>query len=308
MISSGAGTSAKSSRQWLWLMSLAAIVMTVMITMPLASRLDPVIGDFLLLHHQNLDTDPSEEVVVVAITEETLAQFPYRSPIDRQFLAELVQTIDSRSPKSIGLDILLDSPSELTKDRQLLDTIDMAEAPVILANTMLGNGLTPSQLAYLKDVTKDRLSGSIVLQRDKIDGVVRHIPIISDGVGNRIPTFASMLARPEVFNAPGPGRLLHQPSSPGGVGPFPKYPAHTVALLPSEWLAGKIVLIGTDLPSTDRHLAPIAAPNRSIDGTLSGIEVHAHILSQILQERSLPTISQWGHFAIVTLATIVSAM
>ena len=28
------------------------------------------------------------------MTEETLAQFPYRSPVDRAFIADLIRTVD----------------------------------------------------------------------------------------------------------------------------------------------------------------------------------------------------------------------
>ena len=33
------------------------------------------------------------DIVIVAITEDTLAQFPYRAPIDRQFLTDLLKAL-----------------------------------------------------------------------------------------------------------------------------------------------------------------------------------------------------------------------
>ena len=44
----------------------------------------------------------SKDVVIAAITEDTVAQFPYRSPVDRAFLAELIQTLDRKGAKVIA--------------------------------------------------------------------------------------------------------------------------------------------------------------------------------------------------------------
>ncbi len=287
-------------------MSAVAILLAIAITTPLTSRLDPVIGDFLLAHHQREVAKPAQDIVIVAITEESLAALPYRSPIDRQFLAKLVKTIDAGSPKIIGLDILLDSPTEPTKDQQLFEVIDTAATPVVLANVTGRNGLTEKQASYLSGVLEKQLSGSIVLQRDEIDGVLRHLPLLQDENGNNIPAFASVLANPENPPSYKPGRILYQPAMQNGSASFVTYPAHTLDLLPPEWFSGKTVLIGTDLPIIDRHRPPVANSGSTSDGSLPGIEVHAHILNQLLAERSVYTISYWHVLALVLLTTSLS--
>ncbi|MCH8835011.1 MAG: CHASE2 domain-containing protein, partial [Proteobacteria bacterium] len=35
------------------------------------------------------------DIVVVAVTEDTLAALPYRSPLDRRFLADLLRTLEA---------------------------------------------------------------------------------------------------------------------------------------------------------------------------------------------------------------------
>ncbi|MDX1540366.1 MAG: CHASE2 domain-containing protein, partial [Geminicoccaceae bacterium] len=62
-----------------------------------------------------------DEIVVVAIDEAALAELPYRSPIDRAFLATVLQAILDVGPAAIGIDILFDRPSEPAKDRALED-------------------------------------------------------------------------------------------------------------------------------------------------------------------------------------------
>src|SRR5689334_10002734 len=51
---------------------------------------------------------PHPRLVLIGITEETLAPFPYRSPVDRGFLAGLLDHLAAAGVAAIGLDILLD--------------------------------------------------------------------------------------------------------------------------------------------------------------------------------------------------------
>jgi CHASE2 domain-containing sensor protein len=60
--------------------------------------------------------EQSKDIVIVAINEATLEQFQYRSPLDREFIAKLLQTLEKKGAKVIGLDILLDQPTEQSKD------------------------------------------------------------------------------------------------------------------------------------------------------------------------------------------------
>ena len=58
----------------------------------------------------------SKEVVVVAINEATVTQFQYRSPIDREFLSKTLKTLEKKGAKAIGLDVIIDQPTEIFKD------------------------------------------------------------------------------------------------------------------------------------------------------------------------------------------------
>src|SRR3954463_4378205 len=75
---------------------------------------------------------PDPRVVLIGITEETLAAFPYRSPIDRGFLARLLDSLEAAGVTAIGLDILLDRPTEPVKDAALRATIRREDVPVVV--------------------------------------------------------------------------------------------------------------------------------------------------------------------------------
>lgn len=52
-----------------------------------------------------------DRIVVLALKESTLAGLACRSPIDRAFLARLVERLEAKGARAIGLDILIDSPT-----------------------------------------------------------------------------------------------------------------------------------------------------------------------------------------------------
>ncbi len=73
----------------------------------------------------------SPDIVIVTITEDTLKNFPYRSPIDRQFLSDLLRTLAARGPRAIGLDVLFDQPTEPEKDAALRATLRQLKVPLV---------------------------------------------------------------------------------------------------------------------------------------------------------------------------------
>ena len=62
---------------------------------------------------------PSDRIVIIGITEETIDQLPYRSPVDRGFLAKILEAMEAGRPEAIGLDLLFDQPTEPGKDQAL---------------------------------------------------------------------------------------------------------------------------------------------------------------------------------------------
>ncbi len=234
-------------------------------------RLEPGLADEALAL---VAPAPDDRVVVLAIDEDTVDGLPARSPVDRQFLAEVVRAVDAARPAAIGLDLLLSRPTDAAKDAALREAIATAQAPVIIAweeaNVRGGDtaqGLSRRETEFAASFGARR--GRADLPRDIADGLVRQLP-----EAGAVPPFA--LALSEVAGGPGvmpAGRIVWAD------GAFPVYSARLASMLPAAWLEGKIVLVGTDLAEVDRHRTPWAAGE---GGDAPGVVIHAHIVSQIL--------------------------
>ncbi|MTI44758.1 adenylate cyclase [Roseibium hamelinense] len=292
-----------TSSSFKWGAGALAVFISVLIALPIAGRLDPVLGDLVVLNLMPKAYDAEDQIVVVTITEETLAKFPYRSPIDRGFLADLITVIDAAQPASIGLDILLDSTSEPEKDRRLFAALSGAQKRIVLASVS-DDFLTEGQAEQLKLSLSFGRPGSVKLQRDDADGVLRHLPQLHDE-GMLLLTEA--MAGRRFSETPFASRILYQVSRDGTPVLFPKYPAHTVELLPQEWFRNKHVLIGTDLPGVDRHPTPLVSVGGTAAGSMAGIEVHAHLLGQLLSSRNLPVPTFTQAIGILMAAALAAA-
>jgi class 3 adenylate cyclase/CHASE2 domain-containing sensor protein len=237
---------------------------------------------------------PSEpqdsRIDIVAIRESTLRQFPYRSPVDRAFLAMLLSTLASRRPSAIGLDILFDQPTERAKDELLRQTLTLLKVPIIVAYSDKSSIVTPEQLAYLNDFVPPNLRGNVTLPEDQYDTVRYVFPGARDEKGHFVPGFARAIAA--AIGKPSPAvavPIVWHGRPFRDVSPFREFPAQTAGILPASWLAGKIILIGADLSlREDRHRTPFAAVLPGGEGTMPGVVIHAHALAQLLDNRRSP--------------------
>ncbi len=232
--------------------------------------------------------EQSSEIVIVGITEETLSAFAYRSPIDRKFIGELLLRLEKNSVRAIGLDILIDQKTETHKDAFLRRTLSTLEVPIVAATANADSGLTQSQESFLDDFLTDVRKGSIAVIKDPFDGVVRNIPV---RMSSNLPAesgFSARIAESVGIELPEEDVLAidfkHGPDSRTSY--FPIYPAHDIEWLPEVWFAGKIVLIGFELGFEDRHPTPLTRIHAH-KNELSGVQIHAQALSQLLQERKI---------------------
>ncbi|MCB1456905.1 MAG: CHASE2 domain-containing protein, partial [Nitratireductor sp.] len=104
---------------WSWVI---VIVLFTLVTALVSRPVENLLSDLLSSTSSPFVGKP-DGVVVVAIGEETLKQFPYRSPIDREFLAGVVAAVAKARPKAIGIDILFDQATEPAKDGELARVI-----------------------------------------------------------------------------------------------------------------------------------------------------------------------------------------
>src|ERR1700730_3552412 len=89
-------------------------------------------ADFVTAKFSKRLKSQHQSIVLVYVSETTLERFPYVSPIDRKFLAELIQAVDDAGAKVIGLDIILDRYTEAEKDEKLRQAVRHTKAQMVL--------------------------------------------------------------------------------------------------------------------------------------------------------------------------------
>jgi adenylate cyclase len=109
--------------------SIAAALLSTRPPSPLAAAERLV--EAVAYHFLGPEGRSASDVVVVGITEETLSAFPYRSPIDRAFLASVIDTLARSGVRAVGLDVVLDRPTEPAKDAALRRALTRTDVPVV---------------------------------------------------------------------------------------------------------------------------------------------------------------------------------
>ena len=263
------------------------------------------------LHHAAFvaPAPPRDDIVLVLIEETTLSKFPYRSPIDRAFVAELIAGLSALSPAVIGVDLLFDQPTEEAKDFPLFDLLDAAEDPPVFV--VVGDeedGLTSAQTDWLMAMTGGMRVAQAALLRDPFNDATRAAPAAREIRGRDVPAFSVALARAAGASAGDESyEIFFTPPEPGA--DFTKrYVAGFHQYLTAEQIEGKIVLIGALLSGADRHRTPLDAIS---DGELTpGVEAHAQAVAQLMDGKRLIETPIWSELALAALSAglVVLAM
>jgi adenylate cyclase len=225
----------------------------------------------------------ASNVVVVGITEETLSAFPYRSPIDRAFLASVIDALARSGVVAIGLDIVLDRPTEPSKDAALRRALTHTDIPVVAISVAPDTIMSAGQRRFLASFLDGVRTGDANLARDRFDDTVRdHVPM-HPSTGK--PSFPAAIAAALGVTAPERPFRIEWRRSRGHVGPdVPTYPAQSIALLPADWLKGKVALIGSLIAGSDEHRTVASAFGQPS----FGVDIHAQVVSQLLDRRAVP--------------------
>jgi class 3 adenylate cyclase/CHASE2 domain-containing sensor protein len=254
--------------------------------------------------------EPHPSIVIASITEETLATLEYRQPVDRAFLARVVNQLREKGAAVIGLDFLFDQPTVKDKDDALRQALNDWPVPPVVAWAGFGEGLTKKQVdtieAFFAGVRVRR--GFATLDTDE-DGTVRRIfPGREEDVTKKWePSLPGALAQQVGVEPPRQAiGLSYLTRDPLRLPAFESYEAHLIGDLPGPLFKGKTVLIGADLPDADRHRTPLATVLGHAAGSLPGVVVHAHALSQILDGRKLPRVSGVAEILLSLLAAILA--
>lgn len=288
--------------QWLMLaISLLSLVTFLSLTQPLP-RVDRLLQDSA---RAALAPPPSEDIVIVAIDERSLAAIG-RWPWRRSIHAELVRRIAAGSPKCIGLNLMLAGPH-----------LSHPDDDAALARAMHDSGcvvLPMSVSAPAPQRLHERLPEPMLAQAaagighthlaiDQ-DGVVRSLYLHEGFPGRMRPHFALALQQAAEGRAEPPlprMSFAHQPSLradqqvllfANGPGRF-KTVSYVDVLggkVPPDVIAGRYVLVGPTAPSLgDVH----ANTSPDVPGLMSGVEIFANVLQSLTDGRPVVIAKPW---------------
>jgi adenylate cyclase len=258
--------------------------------------------------------EEDKRILLVPYIQDTLRATAKRSPLDRVILSRALTNLDRMGAKSIGIDILIDQPQP--DDAQLFATLKSMKTPVWLAfanRQTAGDEIEQWQQDFMEDWAR-QLSGSQVRKASvrfepDSDNVLRRWPSQPPGLPPFMP-LALAGARPD-FNYQGSVDFRSPINSERNI--FTSLPIDLFAdpgnaLLFADQVRGRIVLVGGQLPDVDQF----EIPSSRIGGpTISGLEVHASMLAQLL-DRRLPSPagsgSLWALAILVVLCGAFTAM
>jgi class 3 adenylate cyclase/CHASE2 domain-containing sensor protein len=292
---------------------LCAVAMQLLVgNVSVLSRVDQFVQDWEVAGIFARPEAQDPDIVIVAVDEDTLSQFPYRSPVDRAFLSNLIQKIASHHPAAIESDFLFDQPTEQDKDLALAKTLRTTQVPLVISYVADKNVVTPEQLAFEDAIVPLNLRAMANEPTDQFD-TARYVYPGEMVKGHYIPGVARAVAAKVGVKTPAeevPIIWKGRPK-PTDTDPHPKffkqYPANTAAFLPDSWFRGKIVLIGSDVTLVDRHRTPFSSVLAGDEGQLPGIVIQAHSLSQLLHHKVSPVLGWRIDFLVALLMALIGA-
>lgn len=287
-------------------------------------------------------TEASQDIVMIWLDEQTMKALPFRSPVPRDFLADLNDKLAAASPKLIAYDIFLKDPSFPRADQALAESLKNMNAYAVMP-MRIGECEKPSvdgcvdlPLPLFADSLKG--TGLADLPFNPFDSVVRKARFSFDTDLGPAPSFASLIFEKaegkktnDVINDKdtwphiGPFSLtpfikkdkeifIRFAGAPGTIGGkenvFKVFPAHIAAkgLIPQAWLKDKIILVGAAYEDLqDSYLTPYYAKFTNY-ARMNGVEIHANILSSLLTKQFYYMFERWQYWTLIAIALMFSLM
>ena len=246
-------------------------------------------------------------VVIVAIDEPSFRELGLHWPFPRRTHAELIERAASDGALVIAFDLLFAEATNAADDGRMADAIRRARN-VVLAKTREKSQTSVSREWTLVEPLPELIeagarTGEVGVDPDA-DFVVRMMPSFADSFDREIVRLAHAKEAAGVSNAV---QTLVRYEGPHGSFPTVHYyQALSPGMLPAGFFKDKIVLIGLDVhasPEVTRRQADLYnSPFLDAEGgVMPGVEIHANIISNLLQGRALIPASQ-------TLNTMVAGL
>ena len=252
--------------------------------------------------------DPN--IVIVGVTEPVMQNFPYRSPLNRGFIADLLSELDAKQPRVIVLDYLFDQPTEKALDDKLRRVLHTLKTPLVVSYFEAGSEVSADQTAYLNAFVPPKARAVANIGTDQTDTARWILPghATSGGqyllsVPRRVVEIAGVATEneqvPIVWRAdPGENEMAFREVSACVVGFSGCLP---LSLYPASYFANKIVLIGSDLTLVDQHRTPFATQPGNNKATMPGVFILAYAIAQLLEHRDPPQLLWWNNFIIALI-------
>ncbi len=267
-------------------------------------------------------TEPHARIALVLIRDETIADLPYVSPIDRKRLTDITEAVDRLGARVIGLDLLLDQATEPDKDRAFAASLQRRRATVVLGGAdertplierrrdwqtrfLTETGL-PFGFFNLRYDVQEAGQGNVVRARAaRHPGSTFHLAF-----AEALAKAAGVSSWPEARRIP----WLREPR--GGGDTFLTLDADSVLAADRDpdgalsraieaQLHNRVVLIGADVDGRDRHPTPLT---RVTGEEMLGVAVHAQVLAGLLDGRALEEIGTVPAAMLAFAATLLGAL
>lgn len=300
-------------KNWLALalivVAATAVAIGAINLLPFLGSTERYVADFQIAN--NTPPEPQHpDIVFVAVTEDTLALFPYRSPIDRLFISNTVKLLEARGAKAIFIDVLFDTPTEEDKDDELRETLAAAKIPLIVSYEDELDFLNEEQLEYLNNFVPAPLRAYANLIKDLQDQTVRRIypgKIAKDGEWR--PGVAGRVMQVLGKEAPRQETAMAYRGRPSlDTSAFRKFPAHAVPVLPAEWFKDKIIVFGADISDRDRVRTPFSIGLDGVQSLMPGAETMAHQIAQLMDGRKSPNLPIYLQVLVVAFCAAVGML
>ncbi|MEK6540706.1 MAG: adenylate/guanylate cyclase domain-containing protein [Pseudomonadota bacterium] len=274
-----------------------------------------------------------QRITMVTYNDEVLIERRVRSPLDRALLADALKALDQMGAKSIGIDILFDQATD--NDDILRAQLRAMQTPTFIAFAEPGsnpNNIQTRQADFLRSFvasveTARTRPASIRLGTDQ-DDTYRRWPGRAPGTPTllTVAMAGTEAGRGDAFDHYHGGvrwRMPAQASDLNGVSVVPVFenlPITTFTnpdmmtpdIMPvmAELVRGRHILIGGDIIDNDDFTTPLSRiPDLGTGATtMKGLEVHAHMLAQILDDARLIPIPAWAIWLAAILAVAAGAM
>jgi CHASE2 domain-containing sensor protein len=223
------------------------------------------------------------KIAIVRITEASVVDRPHWLPVDRSFIADIIDAVDKAGARAIGLDFYFSRETVRELDEKLRATLRRSRDKLVVGAF---ERIWPKHhREYQYDFIGDTPAGYIDLRPD-VDHIVRYRANPWSGARYH-ESFSSRLARAGGWTGAEPPERIGWLLPPAdGSTTFLTVEAHKLVKATRDEYTGllkdRIVLIGGDLYTLDRHWTPLSI--RSAGQTV-GVEVHAQMVAELIDGR-----------------------